>query len=98
MDFNAKNFSYVTKTVSNAIDDMARDGKRLYMRALSEDKPADQPADLRTDFPQLAEDFAIPDALSLVSESTFSTVLRMSGPVNMWLHYDVSLQCTFVLT
>lgn len=42
------------------------------------------------DFPTLAPDFVLPPELSLVEENIFSSVLRVSGPVNMWLHYDVS--------
>jgi tRNA wybutosine-synthesizing protein 4 len=89
MDFTAKNFRYVT----TGFDDFARrveQGDKLYLRALSEDKPSEKPAVLAEDFPALAPDFVLPAQLALVSENLFSSVLRMSGPVNMWLHYDVS--------
>ncbi|KAK3905624.1 hypothetical protein C8A05DRAFT_12582 [Staphylotrichum tortipilum] len=88
MDFTAKNFRYVTTDFG----DFARrvgQGDRLYLRALSNDKPSERPAMLADDFPALAPDFVLPQQLSLVAENLFSSVLRMSGPVNMWLHYDV---------
>ncbi|KAF3012063.1 tRNA methyltransferase ppm2 [Neopestalotiopsis sp. 37M] len=88
MDFNSKNFKYVTKEFGCFIDE-AEKGGRMYLRALSEEKPADKPANLAEDFPSLAEDFVIPPELSFVAENTFSSVLRISGLVNMWLHYDV---------
>ncbi len=90
MDFTAKNFRYVT----TEFGDFARragQGDKLYLRALSQDKPSKKPAVLADDFPALAPDFVLPAQLSLVAENLFSSVLRMSGPVNMWLHYDVSL-------
>ncbi|KAI1076489.1 LCM-domain-containing protein [Whalleya microplaca] len=88
MDFNSKNFAYITKPFGKVMQGIA-DGQNLYLRALSEDRPADQPANLNVDFPQLAGDFHLPDALAFVTKNTFSSVLRMTGPVNMWLHYDV---------
>jgi tRNA wybutosine-synthesizing protein 4 len=89
MDFTTKNFRYVT----TEFGDFARrvgQGDKLYLRALSQEKPSEQPAVLADDFPALDPDFVLPPQLSLVRENLFSSVLRMSGPVNMWLHYDVS--------
>jgi tRNA wybutosine-synthesizing protein 4 len=88
MDFNAKNFQYVTKTFSEFASEVQQ-GRRLYLRALSTESPADRPANLADDYPALAEDFILPEQLSFVGGNTFSSVLRISGPVNMWLHYDV---------
>ncbi|KAI1210528.1 LCM-domain-containing protein [Annulohypoxylon truncatum] len=88
MDFNSKNFTYVTKSFGSTMQEIEK-GNKLYLRALSEDHPTDQPANIRVDFPQLADDFQLPDALSFVKENEFSSVLRITGPVNMWLHYDV---------
>ncbi|KAK4043620.1 hypothetical protein C8A01DRAFT_12935 [Parachaetomium inaequale] len=88
MDFTAKNFRYVT----TGFGDFARrveQGGKLYLRALSHEKPSEQPAVLAQDFPALEPDFVLPAQLSLVAENLFSSVLRLSGPVNMWLHYDV---------
>ncbi|KAI1381419.1 LCM-domain-containing protein [Hypoxylon crocopeplum] len=88
MDFNSKNFTYVTKKFGDMMQEIAN-GHKLYLRALSEERPSDQPANIKVDFPQLADDFKLPDALSFVTENEFSSVLRITGPVNMWLHYDV---------
>ncbi|KAL8334896.1 hypothetical protein RB598_009223 [Gaeumannomyces tritici] len=88
MDFNAKNFRYTNKKFSELVDEMERGG-RLYLRALSSNEPASRPANLQEDFPLLACDFALPAEMALVVQNLFSSVLRMSGPVNMWLHYDV---------
>ena len=89
MDFNAKNFRYVTKAFGEFADDIQKGG-RLYLRALSAEEPAGRPANLKDDFPALASDFILPPELDFVNENMFSSVLRVSGPVNMWLHYDVS--------
>ncbi|ETS82316.1 hypothetical protein PFICI_07318 [Pestalotiopsis fici W106-1] len=88
MDFNSKNFKYVTKEFGSFVDEVQKGG-RMYLRALSEEKPADRPANLAEDFPSLAEDFVLPPEVSFVADNTFSSVLRISGSVNMWLHYDV---------
>ena len=89
MDFTTKNFRYATAEFG----DFARrvgQGDKLYLRALSQEKPSEKPALLADDFPTLAPDFVLPPQLSLVEENLFSSVLRVSGSGNMWLHYDVS--------
>lgn len=99
MDFNSKNFKYVTKEFGSFIDEV-RTGSKMYLRALSEEKPADKPASLDEDFPSLADDFVLPPELAFVTDNTFSSVLRITGPVNMWLHYDVmaNIYCQIVGT
>lgn len=90
MDFNAKNFRYTTM----AFGDFAREvqaGKRMYLRALSPGAPADQAANFERDFPALAADFSLPQELVKCADNVHSSVLRISGPVNMWLHYGTSL-------
>lgn len=62
----------------------------MYLRALSRSKPSDIPANLNDDFPFLAPDFRLPPELSFASDCLFSSILRLSGRANMWLHYDVS--------
>lgn len=88
MDFNAKNFRYTTMTFKEFAR-AVHDGKRLYLRALSADFPADRPASLEEDFPVLASDFVLPPQLKTCQDSIHSSVLRISGPVNMWLHYGI---------
>ena len=97
MDFNSKNFRYVTTSFSDFTEKVKR-GDKTYLRALSEEKPTESPALLADDFPSLALDFVLPPQLFQVTENIFSSVLRVSGPVNMWLHYDVSfrsVRCVF---
>ncbi|TDZ32371.1 tRNA wybutosine-synthesizing protein 4 [Colletotrichum trifolii] len=88
MDFNSKNFRYVTKKFGDFIKEV-EDGNRLYLRALSKDGPSNLPTKLDSDYPSLAQDFCLPPSLGYVDHNLFSSVLRISGPVNMWLHYDV---------
>ncbi|KAI0485378.1 leucine carboxyl methyltransferase [Xylaria cf. heliscus] len=88
MDFNSKNFNYNTKDFISFMKNV-EEGGREYLRALSEEHPSDQPANIEVDFPGLASDFRLPPELSFVKRNEFSSVLRISGRVNMWLHYDV---------
>lgn len=88
MDFVSKNFTYETKTFGNFLESINK-GEKLYLRSLAADQPADMPADIVNDFPDIASDFTLPDKLSIVRENKHSCPLRISGPVNMWLHYDV---------
>lgn len=90
MDFNLKNFRYVTDSFGRAMERMER-GERLYLRSLSRAAPSEAPAMLERDFAGLAGDFALPGELDYVRQHLFSSVLRVSGRVNMWLHYDVSI-------
>jgi tRNA wybutosine-synthesizing protein 4 len=64
-------------------------GEKLYLRSLSAEKPLDIPADLKRDFPSIANDFQLPRELEFVEKNAHSSALRISGLVNMWLHYDV---------
>ncbi|XP_042586364.1 tRNA wybutosine-synthesizing protein 5-like [Cyprinus carpio] len=50
--------------------------------------PFKEPADLRKQFPELAEDFHIPQFFE--PEQFFSSVFRISSPgLQLWTHYDV---------
>ncbi|KAI4252792.1 MAG: hypothetical protein LQ352_004074 [Teloschistes flavicans] len=84
-----KNFRYVMKPFGDFMREICSDGSRQYLRSLAADQPADQPAHFREDFPNLRDDFQIPPQLRTVAHDEHSSVLRISGPVNMWLHYDV---------
>lgn len=88
MNFQAKNFSYVTKEFGRFVDDVYA-GSRQYLRAISSEKPAEVPANLCADFPSLKNDFRLPPELALVANNTHSSPFRLSGPVTLWLHYDV---------
>ncbi|KAK1093492.1 tRNA methyltransferase ppm2 [Friedmanniomyces endolithicus] len=61
----------------------------LYLRSLSRNAPSDQPTNLADDYPEIAADFELPGELIYVVENLHSSPLRISGPVTMWLHYDV---------
>lgn len=88
MNFQSKNFSYVTKDFGTFLSEVTA-GNRQYLRSISSDKPARTPANLASDFPGLRDDFRLPPELSVASEQAHSSPLRISGMVNMWLHYDV---------
>lgn len=88
MNFNTKNFSYVTKKFGDFVDEIEAGGK-LYLRSLSSVKPSEVAADISEDFPSIAADFRLPPELSVIMDNAHSSPLRISGPVTMWLHYDV---------
>ncbi|KAG9232208.1 hypothetical protein BJ875DRAFT_467488 [Amylocarpus encephaloides] len=88
MCFKTKNFSYANKSFAEFMDCIQK-GERLYMRALSSQNAKDLPACLEKDYPALAAEFRIPNEMEYVLNNLHSSVLRISGSVNMWLHYDV---------
>ncbi|KAI0965966.1 leucine carboxyl methyltransferase [Xylaria arbuscula] len=88
MDFNSKNFSYITKDFASFMKQVEL-GEKQYLRALSREHPSNLPAHIEADFPGLVDDFQLPPELSFVKRNEHSSVLRISGRVNMWLHYDV---------
>ena len=88
MNFQAKNFSYVTKPFGEFLDQVTK-GQKQYLRSIASEKPTEKPAELARDFPKIAEDFTLPPELALITENAHSSPLRISGPVAMWLHYDV---------
>ena len=88
LDFQRKNFKYVKKPFKDFVDEISR-GSPQYLRSLSSESPAGKPADISVDFPELASSFTLPPQLNIVQRKMHSSVLRMSGPVTMWLHYDV---------
>lgn len=90
MDFQKKNFRYVTKPFGEFARQI-RGGARQYLRSLAVKKPTTKPADLGSDFPELRPDFELPSQLSKVVQNAHSSPLRISGPVIMWLHYDACL-------
>jgi tRNA wybutosine-synthesizing protein 4 len=88
MNFNTKNFSYVAKRFGDFLEEVEK-GQKLYLRSLSSERPSELPANISRDFPSIAADFRLPPELSIVTENAHSSPLRISGPVTMWLHYDV---------
>ncbi|KAF2855838.1 Clavaminate synthase-like protein [Plenodomus tracheiphilus IPT5] len=88
MTFKDKNFQYVKKTVAEFLDGIAQ-GSQSYLRAVSSSQPNKLPTKLEDDFPTIAADFRLPELFDLVKASYHSSPLRISGPVSLWLHYDV---------
>ncbi|KNG46977.1 leucine carboxyl methyltransferase 2 [Stemphylium lycopersici] len=88
MTFKDKNFAYVKKSVADFLDGIAR-GSHAYLRAISSSQPNKLPTKLEEDFPSIAGDFKVPDVCEVVKENCHSSPLRISGPVSLWLHYDV---------
>jgi tRNA wybutosine-synthesizing protein 4 len=89
MSFTTRNFKYVAKGFGEFIDQVDN-GAKFYLRSLSMDKPTELPADISRDFPSIAHDFRIPPEFAGILKNFHSSPLRISGPVIMWLHYDVS--------
>ena len=88
LDFQTKNFKYVKKPFKDFVYEISQ-GSPQYLRSLSTENPVEHPADINADFPELASDFKLPPQLEIVQQKMHSSVLRISGPVKMWLHYDV---------
>jgi tRNA wybutosine-synthesizing protein 4 len=97
MNFQTKNFRYVTKRFQTFVDEVYG-GSRQYLRSISAEQPAKQPANLAEDFPELKDDFRLPSYLAQAQENVHSSPLRISGRVTMWLHYDVSVMLLFLLS
>ena len=88
MVFASKNFSIKQRTCSEFID-AAVQGHSTYLRSISS-RNRRAPACFQDDYPSLAADFRFPQSLLADKVNIHSSVLRISGQVNMWLHYDVS--------
>lgn len=89
LNFTTKNFTYTTVPFSSLITS-AVTGSHVYLRSLASNQPARQPANLSSDFPNLATDFILPPPMAavLTPQRTHSSVLRIAGDIAMWLHYD----------
>jgi len=88
MTFKDKNFAYVKKPFGEFIDGIAS-GSRAYLRAVSSTQPTRLPTKLEDDFPAIASDFQLTRVFDAIRANIHSTPLRISGPVGLWLHYDV---------
>ncbi|MCJ1474726.1 tRNA methyltransferase ppm2 [Lambiella insularis] len=94
MNFQEKNFNYVTKNFEVFIDEIVS-GQPQYLRSLSSTESANKAANFEVDYPSIAQDFKVPHELGLVTDNLHSSVLRISGQVTMWLHYDVMANILF---
>ncbi|XP_033842904.1 tRNA wybutosine-synthesizing protein 5 isoform X1 [Periophthalmus magnuspinnatus] len=96
MDFLHKNFVYKTLPFNEFVkrasekthsDFFLCEDESYYLRSLGEDVRK-EPADLKKQFPGLAEDFKIPEFFD--PEQFFSSVFRISScGLQLWTHYDV---------
>ncbi|XP_077175504.1 tRNA wybutosine-synthesizing protein 5-like isoform X1 [Paroedura picta] len=96
MDFLSKNFVYRTLPFDVFVKRAAEakhaeyfisEDEKYYLRSLGED-PRKDIADLRKQFPLLADDVWIPEYFE--KEQLFSTVFRISSAgMQLWTHYDV---------
>jgi tRNA wybutosine-synthesizing protein 4 len=88
MDFQEKNFRYVQKSFETFLEEVSR-GSRQYLRSIASTDPSGKPADFWINFPELGPDFELPSEYDTVKRNMHSSVLRVSGTVAIWLHYDV---------
>ncbi|XP_076012235.1 tRNA wybutosine-synthesizing protein 5 [Genypterus blacodes] len=96
MDFLRKNFVYKTLPFNDFIKRASEskhsnfflcEDESYYLRSLGEDVRK-EPADLSKQFPNLAEDFHIPQYFE--PHQFFSSVFRISScGLQLWTHYDV---------
>ncbi|XP_005989578.1 tRNA wybutosine-synthesizing protein 5 [Latimeria chalumnae] len=96
MDFIKKNFAYRTLPFNEFVQRAAEEkhtqyffseDEKYYLRSLGED-PRKDIADIKKQFPSLAEDINIPEFFE--EERFFSSVFRISSPgLQLWTHYDV---------
>lgn len=70
----------------------------MYMQAISAESPNSEAANLHTDWPELANDFQLPEHFNLMAQNLHSSPLRISMNVSMWLHYDVMANILFHVT
>lgn len=96
MDFLSKNFVYRTlpfcelvqrASYSKQTDYFISETEFYYLRTLGTDSRK-EPANIATQFPELAEDVTLPKLFP--AEAFFSSVLRIASPqLCLWTHYDV---------
>ena len=92
MLFESKNFVIEKNTFSGFMDAIVL-GEKRYLRTISSQDHR-KPANFGKDFASLAPDFVLPIEQILPKGRIHSSVLRISGDINMWLHYDVSVPAT----
>jgi tRNA wybutosine-synthesizing protein 4 len=91
LQFASKNYVYETVPFSRFRSHLQQNA-HVYLRSLATKSPFRRPANFWTDFPGLAPDFQIPEMLKDLCglpDNLHSSVLRVSGDVAIWLHYDV---------
>ncbi|XP_054921640.1 tRNA wybutosine-synthesizing protein 5-like isoform X2 [Dermacentor andersoni] len=99
MDFISKNFLYRTLPFCELVQRASGSKKAnffisetelYYLRTLGSDSRK-EPANIATQFPELAEDVTLPKLFP--NEAFFSSVLRIASPqLCLWTHYDTDIQ------
>lgn len=91
LDFVSKNFAYRTMPMDELIRRASGDvpgSEFYYLRSLGADARAQDVADVRKQFPDVADDVQLPPFFS--EDAFFSSVLRVGSPgLRLWTHYDV---------
>nr|CAD7194244.1 unnamed protein product [Timema douglasi]CAD7421617.1 unnamed protein product [Timema poppensis] len=97
MNFTEKNFVYKTLLFGELLKRAQKVKQDLfflspsefyYLRSLGADPRGRDVADIKKQFPSIAEDINIPDFFQ--KEDFFSSVFRIGSPgVQLWTHYDV---------
>jgi tRNA wybutosine-synthesizing protein 5 len=97
MSFTAKNFKYCDMDIRELVKRAAQDTQQdffiserelYYLRSVTADARSVQVSRLQADFPELSDDFRLPELFE--PDRFFSSVLRISsGGVRVWTHYDV---------
>lgn len=95
MNFLRKDFSYQTLPFHDFLDKLGDRRTHLYLRSLAASNPSSTPANLSTDWPEIANDFHVPEQLKDIEPHIHSSPLRISNDTNMWLHYDVMANVLF---
>lgn len=95
MNFQRKDFAYQNLPFHDFLDMLGDRGTHLYLRSLAIGNPSSTPASLTTDWPELSDDFRIPEQLKDIEPHMHSSPLRISNDTNMWLHYDVMANVLF---
>jgi tRNA wybutosine-synthesizing protein 4 len=86
-----KSFQYRTCEFSEFVS-LLKQRKHVYLRALASNASFKEPANFWRDFSDISDDFIIPEIVQTdfnLKDSLHSAVLRISGDVSIWIHYDV---------
>lgn len=95
MNFQRKDFSYQNLAFEDFLDALQDRERHLYLRSLAAKNPSSSPTKLEEDWPEIRNDFHLPDQLRGIEPHIHSSPLRISNDTSMWLHYDVMANVLF---
>lgn len=93
LNFIKKNFKYKQSTFKELAFILEQQAsqklpKSIYLRSVASEKRGKKAANIRDDFPEIADDFIIPEYMSELD--IFSTILRIStNNLQVWTHFDL---------